>query len=481
MNREAPFVDVVVLGEGFGGLVSATLLAQARLSVLVLKEKGYSSFYLRGGYRFVPFSNFSEKRIRTHLIQEISKILYLPNLIHSLFDKLSQEHSFQILLPQARIDLFPFGPFFEREMEREFPREVENIKDFFLEMRRIKEGFEKYKNEKEGRIFFPLSFPSFWRKFAGFRFKRGEEIGKRLSSFSKEFREFIKLQILSYGNFTPDRADLSLASYLLLNQEEIKGWVDLEAMKEFIFKNFIDSGGRVLELEELDHMEKRGRDGFHLFLKKESSSIPFKFMILNAPIQHLYSRFEFLQKNLSKWVNRVKPSHIILPLLIGIRERVIPVGMKDLLISVLDLEKSYEDGNLLFLSLSPKGDESQAPEGRRALLVEGLVSTDKLDQKSLEYFQKGVISHLGHIIPFFEDFVEFIDFQWTTDKINKISYPHFLYETNSNFYWREGLIPTKLSKSLFFVGKENFPYLGIEGEILCGLRIGEEILKIRKG
>jgi len=34
---------------------------------------------------------------------------------------------------------------------------------------------------------------------------------------------------------------------------------------------------------------------------------------------------------------------------------VVPVGMQDLLVSILDLEKPYEEGNVLFLSLVPKG------------------------------------------------------------------------------------------------------------------------------
>jgi len=39
------------------------------------------------------------------------------------------------------------------------------------------------------------------------------------------------------------------------------------------------------------------------------------------------------------------------------------------------------------------------------------------------------------------------------------------------------LIPIRISKNLYFIGKENFPYLGLEGEVWGGLRVGEEILK----
>ena len=56
----------------------------------------------------------------------------------------------------------------------------------------------------------------------------------------------------------------------------------------------------------------------------------------------------------------------------GIRDKVVPGGMRDLLVSIRDLEKPYEEGNVLCLRLSPRGDEGEAPEGRRALTVQSL-------------------------------------------------------------------------------------------------------------
>jgi len=57
-----------------------------------------------------------------------------------------------------------------------------------------------------------------------------------------------------------------------------------------------------------------------------------------------------------------------------------PRGMRDLLVSIADLEKPYEGGNILFISLSPAGEEREAPEGRRAVTVQSLVPMGKLDR-----------------------------------------------------------------------------------------------------
>jgi phytoene dehydrogenase-like protein len=167
----------------------------------------------------------------------------------------------------------------------------------------------------------------------------------------------------------------------------------------------------------------------------------------------------------------------MVPLFIGIDEKVIPVGMKDLLISILDLEKPCHDGNVLFLSLSPKGDETKAPEGKRALTVESLMDLGMWDQASLVDYQKGVMDHLYHLFPFLEGHIELVDFRWASEHIPKWSYSHFLYETPSDFNWREGVVPMRMSKNIYFVGKENFPYLGVEGEIFSGLIVGQRILK----
>jgi hypothetical protein len=182
-------------------------------------------------------------------------------------------------------------------------------------------------------------------------------------------------------------------------------------------------------------------------------------------------------KELLKWGKKIKPLYVMIPLFLGIREKVIPVGMKDLLVSMLDLEKPYDNGNVLFLSLSSKGDEAKAPEGRRALTVESMMDVRKWEHTLLVDYQQEVMKHLYHLFPFLEHYIDLVDFQWASDHVPNWSYSHFLYEATSDFYWREGVVPVRMSKNIYFVGKENFPYLGLEGEIFSGLSAAQQILK----
>ena len=87
------------------------------------------------------------------------------------------------------------------------------------------------------------------------------------------------------------------------------------------------------------------------------------------------------------------------------------------------------------------------------------------------------MKHLFHLFPFLENYIEFVDFQWVSDHFSKWSYSHFLYESTSDFYWREGVVPIRMSKNMYFIGKENFPYRGLGGQVFSGLTVARQILK----
>jgi hypothetical protein len=251
----------------------------------------------------------------------------------------------------------------------------------------------------------------------------------------------------------------------------------LEILREKILGKFLQSGGEIEEIGRVDEVEKRWRMGITVSLKGDAEALRSKFLIFNSPLHGLSALSGNKGRLLSTWGRKIPLRYVTVPLFLGVRERVIPVGMRELLVSILDLNKPYEGGNLLFLSLSQKGDEAEAPDGRRALTVESLMVPEEWDSDSFAEHQKGVMKHLSYLIPFLEEHIDFMEWDWAKERRLAWSYPHFFYETPSGFQWREGVVPNRIARDFFFIGKENFPYLGMEGEVLSGLMTARQILE----
>jgi len=486
-KQKAEEHEIIILGSGLGGLIAGAFLSRTNRNVLLLKERRYQPSFVRDGYRFVPFSNFSERRPKHSLLQKISRALNLPPLTgdredgtkaYRSFGKTKQDPTFQVILPKARVDLFCQRSIFRREWKREFSKETDRIANFYKEMERIGPLLRGVKFEGDPWSAFPIR-PSPWiKRWLPFKSLPRERMNEKLSPFSKEFREFIQLQLISWGNLYSDRFPLYLAAYLLL-QDEGGEWIseiDLEGMKKKILEIFALSGGKIEEIEGVEKIERKWWRGFVLSLKGETRVLRSRFLLLNSPLHHLSYLLGKKERKLSRWRQRIQPRYALLPLFLGIDEKVVPVGMRDLLVSIQDLEKPYGGGNLLLLHLGPKGDEEWAPKGKRAVTVESLIPVEQWDPNSLDEHLKGVMRHLHHLFPFLEHYIEFTDWTWAKEQFLCWSYPHFLYETNHDFKWGEGVVPARLSRDLYFVGKESFPYLGLEGEVLSGRLVAKQLL-----
>jgi phytoene dehydrogenase-like protein len=487
-KQEAEEHEVVILGSGLGGLIAGALLSRGNRRVLLLKEKRYQPSFVREEYRFIPFSNFSEMRLKHSLSQKISQILKLPfpsgereggRKLDRKFGTPKQEVAFQVILPKGRVDLFSQRSLMRGEWKREFPKETGQIEQFYEEMEEILPLLKRTNLERDVRSVFPIRYVQWIKRGFPFRSLPRERVSERLSPFSKEFQKFVQLQLIAWGNLTSDQIPLYLATYLLL-KDKGEEWIDpaeLERMEKMILERFAQSGGKIEEIEGVEKIEGGGWRKFTLSLKGETRTFRARFLILNSPLHRVSHLMGTKKRKLSRWMEKIRPRYAILPVFLGVEDKAIPVGMRDLLVSLLDLEKPYGGGNLLLLHLSLKGDREWAPEGKRALTVESLVPVEKWNSSSLDEHLKGVMRHLHQLFPFLEPSIEFMDWSWAKGQFFSWSYPHFIYETNHGFKWGDGVIPTRLSRNLYFVGKENYPYLGLEGEVLCGRSVGKQLLE----
>jgi phytoene dehydrogenase-like protein len=492
MNMKKDKYEIIIVGSGLGGMVAGTLLARAKRHVLLLKERKYQPHFTRNGYQFSPFSSFSKRCLKASLVQRLIQRLELalPTGSRGRGEKTPEETgkvkkyvSRQVILPKARIDLFSQRALLKREWEREFPSEAARIEGFYDELRTL---LNRSRDKGESDPFFPVQLSSRFETWLSLLSLFERPVYRTDSFYSKEFRMFVQLQLVSRGNFYSEQFPTSLAAYLMTDEEPdpCEAGADLTELEGMVLRKFSESGGVTEEIEGIEKVDLGWRKDVSVLLTGDRRLLQSQVLIFNSPLHSLKHIQGEASKPLAKWIRRIQPRYIVLPFFMGIREKIVPVGMKDLLVSVIDLDKPLEKGNLVFVALSPKGDEMQAPEGRRALMAGSLLPYEETaavrNQDALAEHQKAVMEHLRRIIPFLENHIEFIDTDWTRDQILCWSYPHFLYETRPPFRWTRGVVPTRVSKKIYFTGKENFPYLGLEGEILAGLMVGTQVSALTK-
>jgi hypothetical protein len=128
--------DVVILGAGLGGLLSAALLARRGRHVLVLEEGetpgGLSRLISRGDHQFLYgpslFIGFEREGVYDQIFMELGLSLTSIKREGKLIRRVSPP--FQLILPSHRLDFFLDNDKFVDELSREFPQDRHSIQIF---------------------------------------------------------------------------------------------------------------------------------------------------------------------------------------------------------------------------------------------------------------------------------------------------------------------------------------------------------------
>ncbi|MCX8116503.1 MAG: hypothetical protein N3G78_01060 [Desulfobacterota bacterium] len=458
--------DVIFLGDGLSGLIAASLLAKEGRKIVLLKERRYRPYYEREGYRFVFFSTPLDETIPIDLLRKIPFPEQGPGY-REAGAGLKRSVAFQVLLPEARIDLYRDRTLLRKEWQREFPKELGPIEAFY-------EALERRRQDP-----FPFAPPSFFnRAFPLDRFLRARRVDDCLPPLSKEFETVLQLQALSRSYLYLDSYPLPLLARLIeYGETGPRVQVDLGRVERGLLHTLLHNGGLIQETDEVERVEVRWRGEVRVYLKEGRGPLQCQRFVINTPPHSFSNLFGKKRDFLFKWRGRIRPRYKVIPFCAGIRKRVVPVGMGGQLVSLLDPEKPLEGGNLLFLRLGRLGEEASAPEGKIGLTAEALMPFDESGRRPISELETGVIAHLNRLFPFLEDSLEFIDRRWIEEQGDCWSYPHYIYGKPSHFRWWEGIVPIKISRSVYVSGRVNYPQLGMEGEFLSGIHVAEELSK----
>ena len=473
--------DVVILGANAGGILAGALLSKRGFSVLILEGK-VKAGYIRGKYRFRRFSNLSELLVSRAVIEGVCQLLGLP-LAHGDFTH-REDLKCQILLPGHRVDISSDRTDLLGEMQREFPGSSGLIETFYSRLQ---------EEDWIGRTMMAIGdeqpFPGRIGRLLAHAYHALSD--RPLSAFlgslkgDKTFARFIDVQMESMSYLLLDDFPFSLASHLisLLVQDEV--FTDMMSPQGFMDRvkgEVVRGGGRFKVLESFNTIRIEKSPGeFMIHTKEEGKTISSRVCVGNLPSPQLR---ELIPTAFSgrKWAGRGKrlwPKYFIFSLNLGIDARGIPVGLGDCFVSLRDLDAPFENGNLLMVFMGPEG--VGAPSKKRSVTVNAFVPMAKgrSDRAGIKGVIENMLVHLLEIAPFLERSIRLIDGrpsleryrrQWTNSDI--------IYGGTSSFRVGEAIFPTITPmEGLFLACRENFPYLGFEGEILSGIKAAQAVSK----
>jgi hypothetical protein len=473
--------DVIILGANVGGILAGALLTKRGFSVLILEEK-VKAGSARRKYQFRRFTNLSEILLSRGVIEGVYHLLDLP-FAHGEFTPRA-DLKCQILLPNHRVDISGDRAVLLDQMKKEFPRDFGLIETFYSQLQKgnwIRHNIMAIGDEQPliGRIkrwVAPVYHGLSDRPLSAF-----------LASVKgdRALARFIDVQIKSMSYLIADDLPVSLASHLIGILVEDEAFTDIMGSQGFMDRvkgEAVRGGGKINALESFNTLCIEKDPGeFRIYTKGEGKPILSRVLIGDIPFTQLRKLIPtaFPER---KWVEKDKrlwSQYFMLSLNLGIDARGIPVGLGDCIVSLRDLDASYENGNLLMVFLGPEGVGT--PSGKRPVTVNALVSVAK--GRSARAGIKGVIedmlTHLLEIAPFLDRSIRLIDgrpsleryrSEWTNSDI--------IYGGTSSFRVGDEILPTVTPmEGLFLACRGNFPYLGFEGEILSGIKVAEAVLK----
>lgn len=471
--------DVVILGANTSGIIAGALLTKKGFSVLLLEEK-LKAGYVRGKYRFQSFSNLSELLVSRVTVEWVYQLLGLPlangEFIHG------RNLTYQILLPGHRIDIPADRAALLDEIMREFPRDFDLIETFYKRVQEgdwIRRSIMAIGNEQPllGRI-------ERWLVH-GYHALSDRPLSAFLASLKgdKAFARFIDVQIKTMSYLYSDDPPFGLASHLIgiFRQDEI--FTDImgtQGFKDMVKGAVVRGGGRINTLESFDTIRIEKPEGeFRIYTKKEGKPIASRVFIGNIPFIQL-KRLIPTAFSGRKWVGKEKrlcPKFFTLSLNLGIDARGIPIGLGDCVVSLRDLDAPYENGNLLMVFVVPEG--IGAPSGKRSVTVNAFIPLDTggSARAGIKRVIESMLIHLLEIAPFFDRSIRIIDGRPSIERYrSQRTNSDIIYGCSSSYRVGDEILPTVTPmEGLFLAGRENFPYLGFEGEILSGIKAAQAI------
>ncbi len=365
--------DVIVIGSGIGGLVTATQLASKGAKVLVLERYlipgGSAGYFEREGYRFdvgasmiFGFGTQGTTNLLTRALKAVNMSL----------ETLADPVQIHYHLPQG-LELKVHREYekFLQELTKHFPQEKEGIRRFYNECWQVfncLNAMELLSLEELGylmRVFFQhplacLGLVKYLPQNAG-------DIARRYLKDPKLLK-FIDMECYCWSVVPADKTPMINAGMVFSDRHYgginyPRGGVGQIALK--LVEGLEKAGGEIKYKARVTKIliENRRAVGVELATKEQYRA---KRIVSNATRWNTFEELvpkQFVPASEQKWQARYQKSPSFLSLHLGVKAEVLPPGTECHHILLEDWQNMEAEQGTIFVSIPTLLDRSLAPEG----------------------------------------------------------------------------------------------------------------------
>lgn len=478
--------DIIVLGTNLGALISA-------------------SFFCKNGYRTILIEEHEEKQSSHELFDEDSTTFVsgcAPNrLLYNIFRELGipihhqkkfkvNDLSYQIALPDCRIDVGSSWNLYHQEALREFDNDIKAIEAVYDEVfkcdKLLNEVFYNYLLHPQNlssklKSSFVMHLESI--------FKINEE-GRGISNIittdfvNSRFREVIDIQERSLSSLAQENSNM-IALFLLgaFQRGIAQDPNSLDILKRILKEQISLNHGEFLKVKRIERINATSRnplkDTKGISVRFEGSQRPVegKFLVYGQSLHNLPKALKGMKlpQSVKKLAAKFAPTHAKLTFSYKIDRWGIPIGLRSRVLLMPDINGNSiaKKSKTILISLSHLNEEESE---NQTFLLKGTIlepfKSGAIKAERLKELHNEVTEYLKEIVPFFDDFVKPLHLRSYSDiKLAEISNGDFLYNASFLRNLSLGEVDScEIIKNIFFTGKEFLPQLGFEGELISGWR-----------
>jgi len=477
--------DLIVIGDDLASHVAAAIACQNGINTLLIAENGLGGLKLIGDFVFnldpTPITGLGPEQYGRTVLKELG--------IDWTDEDLSPLNpSYQIILPDNRIDFLNDPTTLAAELAREFPECDTDIQEFYEVAKDASSVFSNWLFEH------PNLQPQNLREYIDylkifpyiFRYKFGAARFDKILSMNPELEKVWEAQ---YAMLAINQIDMFSFASAFQYCAPLRGVSYFSQGKQFIFNELIkkieSNKGSYLNLYQVQsitpghhvEIEIKAKDG-------ETSKVSAQHLIISTKSDKISLLFD--QARPANYSDRFRPasvSYLPFTLFLGVAQKCLPEQLARHVAVVCDINKGLLNDNLILLETGLPEPNQRIMDARTPLTAtiflppeKEIWELDALKKKALD-----VISRLEHFLPFLTENIELNDIDQSIDisiacrnlvtpkyKVKNTLFTSFSGKSNKTRY-----------RNVFLTGASLISDAGFDAEILSGKNAAQQVIQKR--